>query len=302
MNTRRIGLMVALLALFAGCGEKTETAKKTSVVAPGAKVQKLAGDFAFTEGPVACTMGNIYFTDIPNNRIHIWTLAGRLSTFRENSGGANGLAFDRDGNLLVCEGNNRRLVSLSPQGEATVLADKYDNKKLNSPNDLWIDPKGGIYFTDPRYGNRDDMEQDGEHVYYLSPDRKQLIRVIDDLVRPNGVIGTPDGKLLFVADHAADTNYVYTINDDGTLSDRQFFSVEGSDGMALDTEGNVYITSPRDEPSFVVSVYDSSGNRLEEIEIPEKPANVCFGGKDKKTLFITAQTSLYSVQMRVKGC
>ncbi|UCH64222.1 MAG: SMP-30/gluconolactonase/LRE family protein [Fidelibacterota bacterium] len=293
--------MVSLLVLCAGCGEKTETAKKTSVVAPGAKVQKLAGDFAFTEGPVACAMGNVYFTDIPNNRIHFWSLAGKLSTFRENSGGANGLAFDKNGNLLTCEGNNRRLVSISPQGEVTVLADKYDNKKLNSPNDLWCDPQGGIYFTDPRYGNRDDMEQDGEHVYYLSPDRKKLIRVIDDLVQPNGIIGTSDGKRLYVADRAADTNYVYTINDDGTLSDRRFFSVEGSDGLALDTEGNVYITSPRDEPSFVVSVYDSSGNRLEEIEIPEKPANVCFGGEDRKTLFITARTSLYSLQMRVEG-
>ena len=301
MNTQKTGLMVLLVVLFAGCGEKAETVKKPSVVAPGAKVQKLAGDFAFTEGPVADAEGNIYFTDIPNNRIHKWSLDGRLSTFRENSGGANGLAFDRDSNLLTCEGGNRRLVSISPQGEVTVLADKYDNKKLNSLNDLWIDPKGGIYFTDPRYGNRDDMEQDGEHVYYLSPDRKQLIRVIDDLIRPNGIIGTPDGKLLYVADHGGDTNYVYTIKNDGTLSGRKFFSGEGSDGMALDTEGNVYITSPRNEPSFVVSVYDSDGNRLEEIEVPERPANVCFAGKDKKTLIITAQTSIYSIQMRVKG-
>lgn len=210
--------MVLLLALYAGCGGKP------SVVAPGARVQKLAGDFAFTEGPVADAEGNVYFTDIPNNRIHKWSLDGELSTFRENSGGANGLAFDRDGNLVACEGGNRRLVAISMQGELTVLADKYDNKQLNSPNDLWIDPKGGIYFTDPRYGNRDNMEQDGEYVFYLTPDRKQLIRVIDDLVRPNGVIGTPDGNLLYVADHAADTNYVYTINDDGTLSDRKFFS------------------------------------------------------------------------------
>jgi len=295
MNIQRTGLMVLLVVLFAGCGEKA------GVVAPGAKVQKHAGDFAFTEGPVADAEGNVYFTDIPNNRIHKWSLDGRLSTSRENSGGANGLAFDKDGNLLACEGGNRRLVSISPQGEVTVLADKYDNKKLNSPNDLWIDPKGGIYFTDPRYGNRDDMEQDGEHVYYLSPDRKQLIRVVDDLVRPNGIIGTPDGKLLYIADHGGDTNYVYTINNDATLSGRKFFSGEGSDGLTMDSEGNIYITSPRNEPSFVVSVYDSDGNRLEEIEVPERPANVCFAGKDKKTLFITAQTSIYSVQMRVKG-
>jgi len=200
-----------------------------------------------------------------------------------------------DGNLLACEGGNRRLVSINPQGKVTVRVDKYDNKMLNSPNDIWIDPKGGIYFTDPRYGPRDNLEQDGEHVYYLSPDRKKLIRVIDDMVRPNGVIGTPDGKLLFAADHGANKTYVYTINKDGTLSDKRLFAPEGSDGMTMDSEGRVYLTGS------AVSVYDSAGNKIETIEVPERPSNVCFSGKDKQTLFITAQTSLYSVRMQVKG-
>ena len=164
-----------------------------------------------------------------------------------------------------------RLVSIGLKGKVTVLAERYANKKLNSPNDLWLAPNGGIYFTDPRYGNRDGMEQDGEHVYYLTPDRKKVIRVIDDMV------------------------YVYTINADGTLSDKKLFAPEGSDGMTIDSEGHVYLTRR------AVSVYDSGGKKVETIEVPEGPANVCFGGKDKQTLFITARTSLYSIRMRVKG-
>ncbi|OHB75052.1 MAG: gluconolactonase, partial [Planctomycetes bacterium RBG_16_55_9] len=226
--------------------------------------------------------GNVYFSDIPNNRIHKWSLDGTLSTFRENSGGANGLYFDKDGNLLACEGGGRRLVSIDPKGNVTVLAERYQGKRFNSLNDLWIDPKGGVYFTDPRYGNREGMEQDGEHVYYLSSDRKRLIRVIDNMVRPNGVIGTPDGKMLYVADHGDRKTFVYTINEDGTLSNKKLFAPEGSDGMTIDNEGNIYLTAG------VVAVYNKDGQRIEEIKVPEGPANVTFGGVNNQTLFITA--------------
>ncbi|MHC4170291.1 MAG: SMP-30/gluconolactonase/LRE family protein [Planctomycetota bacterium] len=187
-------------------------ADRGSVLAPGASVEKLAGGFAFTEGPAADDQGNIFFSDIPNNRIHKWSLDGKLSTFRENSGGANGLFFDKGGNLLACEGGGRRLVSINPQGAVTVLADSYEGKRFNSLNDLWVDPKGGVYFTDPRYGRRDNMEQGGEHVYYLSPDRKKVVRVVDDMVRPNGVIGTPGGKKLYVTDHGGSKTFSYAIS------------------------------------------------------------------------------------------
>ena len=268
---------------------------KSSIVAGGAKMKKLAGGFKFTEGPAADVEGNIFFSDIPNNRINKWSLEGVLSTFREDSGGANGLFFDKAGNLIACEGGRRQLVAITPDGKIIVLADSYGGKRLNSPNDLWITPAGGIYFTDPRYGSRDDMQQGGEHVYYLSADRKKLIRVIDDMVRPNGLIGTADGKLLYVSDRGAKKTYVYKVNPDGTLLDKKFFAAEGSDGMTIDNRGNIYLTTE------VVSVYDSAGNRIEAIEVPETPANVCFGGSDKQTLFITARTSLYSLQMQVKG-
>jgi gluconolactonase len=291
MNRKFYRIMIMLLFVtLAGYGVAA-----ASVVADGAKVEKLAGSLAFTEGPAADAQGNIYFSDIPNNRILIWSLDGKLSTFRENSGGANGLYFDKDGNLLACEGIGRRLVSISPKGKVTVLADKYQGKKFNSPNDLWIDLKGGVYFTDPRYGSREGMEQDGEHVYYLAPDRKKLTRVIDDMVRPNGLIGTPDGKMLYVTDNGGGKTFVYKINLDGTLSGKRLFAPQGSDGMTIDNEGNVYLTSR------AVVVYNKNGEKIEEIKVPEGPANVTFGGRDKQTLFITARTSLYSIKMGVKG-
>jgi gluconolactonase len=271
------------------------TAEGKSPVAAGAQVRKLAGDFKFTEGPAGDAEGNVYFSDIPNNRILKWSLDGKLSTFLENSGGANGLYFDKSGNLLACQGGDRRLVSIAPKGEITVLADRYEGKKFNSLNDLWIDPKGGVYFSDPRYGNREGMEQDGEHVYYLTPDHKKVIRVISDMVRPNGLIGTPNGRRLYVADAGAGKIYAYRINADGTLSNKQLFAPEGSDGMTIDNRGNVYLTNK------VVVVYDRQGQKVEEIAVPESPSNVTFAGKDNRTLFITARTSLYAIEMRVKG-
>ena len=253
-------------------------------------VQKLADGFQFTEGPAADKQGNIFFTDIPSNRILKWSVDGTLSTFQENSGGANGLAFDTKGNLVACAGATGTLVSIDPQGKVTVLADSYDGKPFNSPNDVWIDSKDGVYFTDPRYGNRDNLPQEGEHVYYVSPDRKRVLRVIDDMVRPNGVIGTPDGKHLYVADAGADKTFVYMIQPDGTLTDKKLFAEQGSDGMTLDARGNLYLTSD------AVVVYDRDGRQIKLIEVPQRPSNLCFG-KGGSTLFITARTGLFAMDM-----
>ncbi len=272
-----------------------KAAKGKTLVAPGATVKKMVGDLKFTEGPAGDAAGDLYFSDISSNRILRWSLDGKLSTFREDSGGTNGLYVDKKGNLFACQGTARRLVSIAPEGELTVLADRYNGKRFNSPNDLWIDSKGGVYFSDPRYGNREGMEQDGEHVYYLTPSRKKVIRVISDMIRPNGLIGTPDGRKLYVADHGAGETYVYTINKDGTLTNKQLFAKQGSDGMTLDSKGNVYLTGK------TVSIYDRKGAKIEEISIPEQPANVTFAGRNDKTLFITARTSLYAVDMQVQG-
>ena len=284
---------IAILGMFTTV---TQVSADTSeLVADGGKVEKLADGFIFTEGPAVDADGNVFFTDIPNSRIHRWSTDGKLSTFRENTGRANGLFFDRDGNLLCCEGGARQLTSVTPEGKVTVLANDYDGKKLNSPNDLWIDPQGGIYFSDPRYGDMSDLEQDGFHVYYLSPDRKKLTRVVDDMVKPNGVLGTKDGKLLYVADAGDGKTYVYKILGSGQLGERKLIAPVGSDGMTLDEHGNLYLTRG------AVRVYAPSGESLGTIEVPEGPANVVFGGKDRKTLFITARKGFYAIPMKVRG-
>ncbi|MGI6415390.1 MAG: SMP-30/gluconolactonase/LRE family protein [Thermoguttaceae bacterium] len=284
---------IGLLAVF--IGGAAAQALASELVAPGAKVELLAGGFTFTEGPACDAEGNVYFTDIPNERIHKWSVDGKLTTFRENSGKANGLYFDREGNLLACEGGNRRLTSISPGGKVTVLADSFQGKKLNSPNDLWVDPKGGVYFSDPRYGQEEGLEQDGFHVYYLPPNRTELVRVIGDLVKPNGVLGAADGKTLYVADAGGGKTYAYRIQPDGSLADRMLIAPVGADGMTRDERGNLYLARN------VVHVYSPEGKAITTIEVPEPPANVCFGGKDRKTLFITARKGLYAVRMNVRG-
>ncbi|MBN1126389.1 MAG: SMP-30/gluconolactonase/LRE family protein [Sedimentisphaerales bacterium] len=296
--TSRWRMLIAVLGVvIAGCQTGTEiTAEQTGpVTIPGATVTKLADGFGFTEGPAADKAGNVYFTDIPNDRIHQWSLDGKLSVYKIKTGGANGLFFDKKGNLLACAGGNRMLLIYPPnEGTTQVLADEFEGKKLNSPNDLWIDPKGGVYFTDPRYGNRDNMEM-GEHVYYLLPNQAGLIRVIDDMTRPNGVIGTPDGKTLYVADQGEGKVYKYRIKPDGTLGNKALFVESGCDGMTMDERGNVYITAD------AVLVYSPAGGLVEKIEVPERPANVCFGGSDRRMLFITARTGFYAIPVRVKG-
>ena len=265
-----------------------------TVVASGARPVELANGFQFTEGPAADAAGNVYFTDLRVSQIHRWSIDGKLILHRENSGGANGLFFDRDGNLLACEGEHARITSIDPQGNVTVLADQYNNRPFNKTNDLWIDPAGGVYFSDPAYGGAQ-VVQDGEHVYYITPDRNRVSRVIDDMVRPNGLIGTPDGKTLYVADAGARETYRYKVNDDGTLSGKTLFVSFGSDGMTIDTEGNVYLTENG------VLAFDPEGKLIEQIDVPNRPTNVCFGGPDRQTLFITARSSIYSIQMQARG-
>jgi len=283
-------LSLLILSFITGCSPSID-----GVIPIDAKIEKLATGFKFTEGPVSDGVGNIYFTDIPNNRVHKWSPGAGASIFLENTNRANGLAFDAGGNLVMCSGGGRKLVSVDAKKNSTVLVSQYKGKKLNSPNDLWIDSKGGIYFTDPRYWKRDDMEM-REHVYYLSPDRKKLTRVIDDHTRPNGIIGTPDGRKLYVADRGSKKTWVYDIGKDGLLSNKKLFAHVGSDGMTMDTEGNVYMTAEN------VVVYSRSGKMIEVIVVPETPTNVCFGSKGEKKLYITARKSLYAIKTHFGGC
>ena len=274
-------------------------AKNEDLVTDGAKPVKLAGGFKFTEGPAVDAKGNIFFTDIPNNRVHKWDVtAKKVSTFIENSGGANGLFFSKEGDLFACLGEKRHVTSFFPEdgGEKELLADQYDGRPFNKPNDLWIHPNNGVFFTDPNYG-RKELSQDGEYLYFITPYREQVLRVDKDLKRPNGVVGSPDGKTLYVADPGQGKTFRYTVDEgeEGTLSAKTLFAESGSDGMTLDNKGNLYLTSG------TVLVYNPKGKKIEEIPFPERPSNICFGGKDGKTLFVTARTGFYSLDMNVAG-
>ena len=273
-----------------------------NIIAKEAKVEKLADGFSFTEGPAVDKKGNVYFTDQPNNRILKWSVDdNKLSVFHENAGRANGLYFDKQGNILSCSDMDNEIWKIDMKGNHTVLVTDFEGKKLNGPNDLWVHPKGGIYFTDPLYKRdywtrKPDMQQDGEYVYYLSPDHKKLIRVDTEIEKPNGIIGTADGKRLYVADIKAGKTYVYDIQTDGTLANKKLFTNMGSDGITIDNKGNLYITGRG------VTVFNPKGEQIAHIPVKAGwTANVCFGGKDMKTLFITASEFLYSIKMNVKG-
>ncbi|MCP3888147.1 MAG: hypothetical protein GY702_04645 [Desulfobulbaceae bacterium] len=265
-----------------------------SVVADGAELTLISNTFSFAEGPASDSHGNLFFSDISQNLIYKWSVNLELSIFRENSGGSNGLFFDSSDNLLACEGGNQQIVSLDSSANLTVLADEYNNQSFNEPNDLWVTPDGGVYFTDPVYF-APAIPQSGEHVYYISPDRSSTIRVIADMTRPNGIIGTADGSTLYVTDHGAGETYQYTINSNGTLSEKQLFASVGADGMTIDSEGNVYLCEDG------ILVYNATGRLFEIIDVPEPPTNATFGGIDGQTLFITTRSSLYSLQMNVSG-
>jgi len=274
--------------------------KEKSLISKGAKPEKLAGDFAFTEGPACDREGNIFFTDQPNNKIMKWSTDNKLSLFEENYGRANGLYFDKNGNLISCSDEKNEVWSIAPDGKVTVLVKNFEGKKLNGPNDLWIAPNGGIYLTDPFYKrpwwDHETTEQDGEHVYYLAPGTSKLIRVVTDLEKPNGIIGTPDGKYLYIADIKGNKTWRYIIGTDGTLSGKKLFTDLGSDGMTIDNKGNIYLTGKG------VTIFNPLGEQIENIPIPESwTANVCFGGKDRQLLFITASKSVYGIKMKVKG-
>lgn len=289
-------LAITLLIITSSC-----KAQKTGLIAKGAKVTLVAKDYAFTEGPAVAPNGDVFFTDQPNDKIVKWSAKdGSVSTYMQPSGRANGLYFDHEGNLLACADNKNQLWQIDSQKNVTVLIDDFEGKKLNGPNDLWVDPKGGIYFTDPfykrSYWTRTEQELKEERVYYLSPDKKDLRVVADGFVRPNGIIGNQDGSMLYIADIGDKKTYSYKVNPDASLSNKTLFTNMGSDGMTMDHLGNVYLTGDG------VTVFNNKGIQIHHIPIDQKwTANVTFGGKKQKTLFITAMNSLYTLDMKVRG-
>ncbi|MBZ0254674.1 SMP-30/gluconolactonase/LRE family protein [bacterium] len=294
---KRIALLNCVI-LFAGI-----TAIAQEVTAPGAELELLSGGFSFTEGPAADAEGNVYFTDQPNDRILKWGTDNVLSVYMKPCNRSNGMFFDAKGNLIACADLKNELWSIAPNGEVTVLVKEYDGKLLNAPNDVYVHPSGAIYMTDPMYkrpwwtDRPSDILQGGEFVYRLSPDGKKLERMKTDIVKPNGIIGTPDGKFLYVSDIGDKKILRFDIAEDGSLSNQTVICNQQSDGMTLDEEGNIYTTS-----SDGVVVYDKAGKKLQQIKVPQGwTANACFGGKDRDVLFITAMKGLYAIKMRIKG-
>lgn len=293
-------LKTALSLLISITLHQVTFAQEKTLIAPGATLQKISSQFSFTEGPAADKKGDIYFTDQPNDKIWKYDTEGTLSLWMDKTGRSNGLYFDKKGNLISCADEKNELWSISPQKKVTVLMTDVQGKKLNGPNDLWIDPKGGIYFTDPYYQRdyweRQKPEIEEQKLYYLPKGKKTPVVADDQLVKPNGIIGSADGKTLFVADIQGNKTYQYQINTDGSLSNRKLFVNQGSDGMTMDAEGNLYITGKG------VFIYNSKGEKIQHIPVNEEwVGNVCFGGKDRKLLFITASKSVYTLKMNVKG-
>lgn len=265
-----------------------------------AEPKRISSQFSFAEGPAADAAGNVFFTDQPNDKIWKYDTDGTLSVFMDKAGRSNGMDFDAHGNLVTCADEHNEIWSISPQRKVMVLLKDYNGRRLNGPNDLWVDAQGGIYFTDPyyqrSYWQRQVPDLAGQNVYYLPKGQTEPIVVVADLVKPNGIVGTPDGKYLFVADIGDGKTYKYAVNKNGTLKHRELFAAQGSDGMTLDNEGNLYITGDG------VTVYNAEGKKIEHIPIAAMwTGNVCFGGKNKDQLFITASESIYIVPMKVKG-
>ncbi len=269
------------------------------VVKEGATPTLISRQFAFTEGPAVDKAGNVFFTDQPNDKIWKYDTDGNLSIFAEKMGRANGMYFDNSGNLISCSDEKNQIWSITPDGKATVVVNDFNGKRFNGPNDVWVHPNGNMYFTDPQYKRSYWLQMpdiEGERVYFFNKKDNKVSLVASNMKKPNGIVGTPDGHLLYVADIGDNKTYRYTINADGSLGSPALFAEQGSDGMTIDNRGNIYLSGNG------VTVYNPSGNKIADIPVPEKwTANVCFAGSKKDHLFITASQGVYILPMNVKG-
>jgi gluconolactonase len=262
-------------------------------------LKQVSTNYAFTEGCSADKDGNVYFTDQPNDKIWKYSTSGKTSLFLDKTGRANGTYFDKNGNLILCADEKGEIWSVNKKGVPTVIAKDFEGKQLNGPNDLWIDPTGNMFFTDPYYQRdywtRKTADIAHQSIYMVSKGSQTIKLAADSLNQPNGIVGSPDGKYLYIADAGAGKIYRYNIAKDGRLTTRKLLINRGSDGMTLDNKGNIYLTGNG------VTIFTSEGERIAQIKVPEGTSNVCFGGKNKNVLFITAKTSLYSIPMLATG-
>jgi gluconolactonase len=302
-------MMGAIVVVFFVAGLPAVGAE-SPVVPEGAKLEKLWGEGEFTEGPAQGPDGCIYFSDIGNRIMRFDPSTGKTTEFRKPSGRANGLDFDPQGRLVACEGastgGGRRVSITDKDGRVRTLADSWKGKRFNSPNDLTVDTKGRVYFSDPRYVGGERRELERESVYRIDPDGT-VTRIIKSVGKPNGVILSPDMKTLYVADNDPRGKRVllaFPLRDDGTVGDgrelHDFGKGRGIDGMSIDVKGNVYATAGSGKAAGVY-VFSPAGKKIDFIPTPESPTNCVFGGPNRKTLYVTAGKSLYRIGLKVEG-
>ncbi len=282
------------------------------IVPKDAKLEKLWSEGEFTEGPAYGPDRCIYFSDIGNRIMKYDPQTDKTSEYRSPAGRANGNKFDPKGRLVTCEGantgGNRRITITSKDGTVRVLAEKWKGKRFNSPNDLAIDYKARVYFTDPRYVGDEPREIDTESVYRVDPDGT-VAQIINDVQKPNGIILAPDMKTLYLADSPVAPKgrrflLAYSLKDDGTVGKKKvlhdFGADRGIDGMCIDTKGNVYATAGKDKTGGVY-LFTPDGKQTEFIPTPETPTNCVLGGEDRRMLYITAGKSLYRIHLTIDG-
>lgn len=295
---KKITALFFAFLLIVNCTSK-KSIISNDLVQKNAEIELISSQFSFTEGPAADAFGNVYFTDQPNDKIYVWNWkTNQIEEFLDKTGRANGTFFDQKGNLLTCSDENGEIWKINEDGVAEVLTTSFEGKRLNGPNDLWVDETNGIYFTDPLYVRdywknfKQEIQQ--KNLYYRNSDGK--ITKLDTFTQPNGIVGSQKLKKLYVSDIDANKTYVYDIQGDGKLTNKKLFCNLGSDGMTLDNRGNLYLTGKG------VTVFNKNGEQIHHISVPENwTANVTFGGENFSTLFITASKSVYTLKMNVSG-
>jgi gluconolactonase len=292
-----------LIILFIMAAHAQAPSELAGVVAPGAEPELVQEGFTFTEGPVGSPEGGLYFSDIRANRIYYLDPNGRINSVREQTNGANGLALTHDGELLAAEGDGKRISKRNQDGTILAVTEGMDGKPLMAPNDLIVDAKGAIYFTDP--GPRPLVPGRTAYVYYVPAGAKQPTVIDDQITRPNGLTLTGDGKTLIVDDSVGSSVYAYDVHPDGSVKSKRTFAQlrdipegkeSGADGMALDRDGRLYVTTV-----IGIQVFDVAGRYLGTIKVPRQPANAGFAGPDKRMLYITAREGLYRLKMLAQG-
>ena len=297
-----------VLSLVATLGaaefEIVNQAEFHKVVPATAQVEKVASDMGFLEGPVwvPANGGYLVFSDIPNNELKKWTQADGVTTFRKPSNNCNGNTLDREGRLVGAEHSGRRISLTQKDGAVEPLVERYEGKRFNSPNDVVVKSDSSIWFTDPDHGlkNKTEREQAGNFVFRFAPATKKVTLVVQDFDKPNGLCFSPDETRLYIADSGAPRHIrVFQVEKDGTLKNGTVFcsiNKGAPDGIRCDADGRIWSSSAEG-----VQIFAPNGELVGKILVPESPANLCFGGADGKTLFITARKSLYKLQTKVAG-